>query len=342
MEKNLKIYVISLAICLICSFKLSAQEKLHYWGDSISYLQEQASMVINEAYKNLTTYPPGTVAGNERRLALFALDALFHDTRLDNGVAFMSYMDRAITYLSTDIRRNKPTGNEIRFYRFYNHGFIIQTPQAVIGIDLVRGGRADKPFIGEKLMRAIVELCDVLFITHAHGDHADLSVAKMFSEQGKTVVVPEEIWKESGLRLRVMRGTEMIRESVRLPEKNTTLLVQVYPGKQGNMLNNVYAITLPNGQTIMHTGDQDYSDELVAKISSETTVDVLLVQCWMMPMDKFVSGIKPTLIITGHENEMMHTIDHRESYWLTFRRMSGITIPYVVMAISESYLFSKL
>ena len=61
----------------------------------------------------------------------------------------------------------------------------------------------------------------------------------------------------------------------------------------------------------------------------------------MMPMEKFVSGIQPALVITGHENEMGHTIDHREAYWLTFRRMNGIKVPYVVMAWGESYIVEK-
>ena len=122
-----------------------------------------------------------------------------------------------------------------------------------------------------------------------------------------------------------------------LPAKNSALTFHVYPGRQGNVLNNVYVITLPEGKTIMHTGDQDYSDDLVAKINGNIKVDVLLVQCWMMPMKKFVAGINPALIITGHENEMLHSIDHRESYWLTFRRMSEVEAPYIVMAWGEVY-----
>ena len=341
MKKIIYSTFIPFIFCILLSSRLAAQEKLHYWGDSETFLQEQAKVIIEEAYKVLVTYPPGPTVGSERRLALFALDALFHDTRLDNGPAFMTYMDKIVDNIVTELRKSKPTGSEIRFFRFYNHGFIIQTSSVTVGIDLVRGGRADNPFISEPLMRKIVDQCDILFITHAHGDHTDLSVAKMFCEQGKNVIVPEEIWKDMAPQLRVVRGTDMIRETIRIPAKNANLSVQVYPGKQGNVLNNVYTITLPDGKTIMHTGDQDFSEELVAKISGNIKTDVLLVQCWMMPMEKFVTGIKPALIITGHENEMLHTIDHRESYWLTFRRMSDVKVPFVVMACGESYTMNK-
>jgi L-ascorbate metabolism protein UlaG (beta-lactamase superfamily) len=337
MKKSFILSVFTLFFCTL----LSAQERLHYWSDSESYLQDQASLTFEKAYQVLAAHPPGTNISDERTFALLVLDVLLHDTRLDNGAAFMSYMKNITGNLLSELQNAKPTGNEIRIFRFYNHGFIVKTPTVTVGIDLVRGGRADHPFISDTMMRSITEQCDILFITHAHGDHADIAVAKMFCEQGKNVIVPEEIWKDMPPQFRILRGTDMICESVRLPAKNASLTVQVYPGHQSPLLNNVYIITLPEGQTIMHTGDQDYTDDLVAKISSNSKVDVLLVQCWMMPMEKFVSEIKPELVISGHENEMGHSIDHRESYWLTFRRMSGIKVPYVVMAWGESYTITK-
>lgn len=333
--------IISLILCFLLSIRLSAQEKLHYWKDSETYLQDQASLIFEEAYKVLTAYPPGTSVANERMLALLSLDALLHDTRLDNGKAFLTYMEQITANITEELPKDKPSGREIRFFRFYNHGFIVQTSSVTIGIDLIRGGKADQHFISDAQIRSVVDQCDMLFITHAHGDHADLPVAKMFCEQGKNVIAPEEIWKDMPGEFRILRGADMIREKISLPGKGTSLTVQVYPGHQGKTLNNVYIITFPEGQTILHTGDQDYTDDLVAKISTQAKVDVLLTHCWMMPMEKFVSGVNPALIITGHENEMGHSIDHREAYWLTFRRMSGIKVPYVAMAWGESYTFTK-
>ena len=334
MKKIFSLIVTPSILYLLITMQLSAQERLHYWRDSEAYLQDQASIIIEEAYKVLAAHPPSTTVSSERKLALFSLDALLHDTRLDNGTAFMTYMDNMAANIATELRINKPSGREIRFFRFYNDGFVIQTSTVTVAIDLIRGGKADKPFVNDERIRSIVDQCDMLFITHAHGDHADFTVAKMFCEQGKNVIVPNEFWKDLTPHLRVVRGN--IQETIRLQAKNASLTVHVYPGHQENVLNNVYIITLPEGQTIVHTGDQDYTDDLVAKISN-SKVDVLLVHCWMMPMEKFVSGIKPALVICGHENEMEHAIDHRESYWLTFRRMSAIRVPYVIMAWGESY-----
>jgi L-ascorbate metabolism protein UlaG (beta-lactamase superfamily) len=337
MKKLFYLTVISFIFSLLTSEKGKAQERLDYWGDGETYLQDQASLTFDMAYQLLAAYPPGINMGVERRFALLALDGLLHDTRLDNGVAFKSYLNKMAGNIVAELQKPKPSGNEIRFYRFYNHGFIVQTPTVTVGIDLIRSIGAEKSFISDTLMRTIVEQCDILFITHAHGDHTDISVMKMFCEQGKDVIVPEEKWADLDPHLRVVRGSEMVSETIRLPAKNTWLTVRVYPGRQGNMLNNVYMITLPEGQTIMHTGDQDFSEDLIANVGSSIKVDVLLVQCWMMPMKPFVSGINPALIICGHENEVGHTIDHREAYWLTFRRMADVKIPYVVMAWGESF-----
>jgi len=337
MKKILNFTFISLIICLLITDKLAAQERLHYWGDSETYLQDQALLTFEMAYQIFATHPPATNIGIERKFALLALDVLLHDTRLDHGVAFKSYMQTIAANIVNELQKPKPPDGTIRFYRFYNHGFIVQTSTVTIGIDLVSRVGTDHYFISDTLMRSIVEQCDILFISHAHGDHTDLSVIRMFNEQGKDVIVPEETWANLSPQIRFVRGSEMISETIHLPAKNTSLSVSVYPGQQGNILNNVYIITLPEGQTIMHTGDQDYSEDLLVQVGSNVKVDVLLVQCWMMPMEPFVSGINPALVLCGHENEMGHTIDHREAYWLTSKRMADVKVPYVIMAWGESF-----
>ena len=331
--------IILLAFCTLFNEKLSAQDRfrLNYSGDTETLLQDQASVIFEHSCKVLAAYPPGPNPGIERKMALYALDALFHDTRLDKGTAFMSYMKRIIGNIAEELPKNKPTGKEIRIFRFYNFGFIVQTPSVTVGIDLVRGGRESTPYISDTLMRSIVDHCDIHFVTHRHGDHASLSVAKMFCEQGKNVIVPDEFWKDLTPQLRVLRETDMIREDIRLPAKNVSLTVRVYPGYQGNLANNVYIITLPEGQTIMHTGDQTLYEDLVDKVNSNhIKIDVLLVGC-AAPMNTIANGTMPSLVFTGHENEMEHSIDHREAYWLTFRRMHEVKIPYILLAWGESY-----
>ena len=327
-----------IAICVLSAGKLAAQPRVNYSGDIESLLQDQASIIFEEAYGALAVYPPTPNPGPERKMALYALDALFHDTRLDKGPAFMSWVERVMNKLVADLQKDRPTGREMRVFRFYNFGYIVQTASVTVGIDLVRGGRPDKPYFSEELMRAIVDQCDILFITHRHGDHAQQSVARMFCEQGKHVIAPGEFWENLTPQLRVMRGAKLIREDIRLPHKNATVTARVYPGFQGELPNNVYIITLPDGQTIMHTGDQTLYEDLVETVNkNKLKIDAMLVGC-AAPMNTIVNGIMPSLVFTGHENEMEHSIDHREAYWLTFRRMYQVKVPYIVTAWGESYI----
>jgi len=343
-NKEMKITaIITLALCLMFNGRLSAQERfrVNYSGDNESLLQDQASIIFDHSSKVLAAYPPSPNPGIERKMALYALDALFHDTRLDKGPAFMSYMKQVISNIATELPKNKPTGREMRVFQFYNFGFIIQTASVTVGIDLIRGGRESAPYISDSLMRSIVDQCDILFVTHRHGDHASLTVTKMFCEQGKNVIVPEEFWKELSPQLRVLRGAEMIRENIPLPGKNTSLTVWAYPGYQEDLANNVYIITLPEGQTIMQTGDQTLYEDLADKVNSnKIKVDALLVGC-AAPMHIIVDRTNPSYVFTGHENEMEHSIDHREAYWLTFRRMHQVKVPFIVLSWGESYLISN-
>ena len=337
-SKNIKLVIsILVFLCLLVSINLNAQQRIEYWKDSNALLQDQASLIFEHSYKILDNYPPDTIINNERKLALLSIDALLHDTRLDNGIAFKTYMSNITNNVVAKLKEDKPKGNQIRFFRFYNHGFIVQSASTTVAIDIIRGGTEIDPFVDEKTIQSIVDQCDILFISHSHADHADSLVAKMFCEQKKDVIVPEILWQNMGPHLKVLRGNKLKKEIIKLPFKNTYLTASIYPGHQGKVSNNVYAITLAEGKTIMHTGDQDFSVPLIEAFKN-IKIDVLLVHCWMMPMYEFVSGINPTLVISGHENEIgHHTIDHREAYWLTFSRLSGIPSPFIVMACGEFY-----
>ena len=54
----------------------------NYSGDIESLLQDQATVIFEGASKILAAYPPTPNPGIERKLALYYLDALLHDTRL--------------------------------------------------------------------------------------------------------------------------------------------------------------------------------------------------------------------------------------------------------------------
>lgn len=70
---------------------------------------------------------------------------------------------------------------------------------------------------------------------------------------------------------------------------------------------------------------------------SSNRVDVLFPNCWTPDIQRMIRGFKPKLVMTGHENEMGHTIDHRESNWLTYTRTKGSISPFILLTWGESY-----
>ena len=345
-NKKINFLIVMLcSFCLLFSGKSSAQRRLSYVRDIPGYVQDMATTAFNEATMVLEAYPPTVNPGIERKLALTTLDVLFHDTRIDKGTAFMSHVKRVIGNVATELSKNKPTGRDLRIYRSYNLGYIIQTASVTIAFDLVRGGSEDFQYISDTLMRSIVDRCDILFITHSHDDHADVSVAKMFSDQGKKVIVPEELWNDMP-QLKVLRGTatNTVREDIRIPHKNVTLTVRSYPGYQmpGDTPNNIYMVTVPEGRTIMHTGDQfgQYEPLFEEVNRNNMKVDILMTAC-ASNMKSLSTGVKPSLMLTGHENETEHPVDHRGSFWLSFHAMHDVQVPFIIMAWGETYLFKE-
>jgi hypothetical protein len=70
-------------------------------------------------------------------------------------------------------------------------------------------------------------------------------------------------------------------------------------------------------------------------------VDVLLPNCWGNALDRTMRGINPKLVITGHENETAHTVDHREDYAQTYNRLFSSQYPAVVMTWGEAYYYRR-
>jgi len=62
--------------------------------------------------------------------------------------------------------------------------------------------------------------------------------------------------------------------------------------------------------------------------------------CWTPEIIRMADGMKPSIIITGHENELGHSVDHREAYWLTYDHTVDCPYPVLVMTWGESYWYS--
>jgi hypothetical protein len=54
-----------------------------------------------------------------------------------------------------------------------------------------------------------------------------------------------------------------------------------------------------------------------------------------------IRGFSPKLVITGHENELGHSVDHREPFWLTYDRLHESPAPFLMMTWGESFHYRR-
>lgn len=322
---------------MVIPFPLFSQNKITsknivFWGDSASFLQTQAACMLNLVDQTLTENPPQLSYSLARKLALYNFDAIVHEKKYDNSEALHAYVGSRMRAVISDLA--KPVQSGMKIYKVYNDGFVIRTKSTTLAIDLC--GKKGS-FIPDSLMRLIVDKCDALFISHNHDDHADENVIAMFLAANKPIYAPTEVLA-SNSSIRHIYPKGMFSEQVVL--RNSKIQVNILPGHQDDLLNNIYVITLPEGFTVAHLGDQYGKEDMPSlrdvykKIPS---VDALIMDCWISDMEEIVEDFNPRIVITGHENEMGHSIDHREPFWLTYQKMEKIKKPSLIMGWGEWY-----
>ena len=165
----------------------------------------------------------------------------------------------------------------------------------------------------------------------------------MFLEQGKPVVAPEGLWKDDAYFASRLTYPERSADKVHSLAKPSLKYV-AYPGHQGKgPINNNHLVITPENFAVMQTGDEssddnDWSDfAWINNVGFQHTVDVLLPNCWTTDIKRMARGVNPKLILTGHENEMGHTVDHREDYTQTYNHLFGSPYPFIVMSWGEGY-----
>lgn len=335
MKKSVFITLLSalLSTCALWAQDKNAADKSAFWGNADKYLHNQAFVMFDLIDRTLTDNPPVTGASPVRKLALYNLDVLLHETRYDNSEPLYGFLNSRIEKTLSDM--DIPVKKGLKVYKIYNDGFVARTRSATIAFDVVRGSCKGQTLIPDSSMRKIVDRCDVLFITHNHSDHGDRAVVQMFLDAGKPVIAPTEFWPEND-RIRHIREERVIDCEVALPQSR--LRVKILPGHQDEMMNNIYVVTTDDNKTFAHTGDQYSAEDIkwLADINRQIPrVDILTVNCWANGMADLVKGFSPKAVVTGHENEMAHTIDHREAFWLTYDKMEKIDCRYVVMGWGE-------
>jgi len=319
----------------------SVSRPWEYWRHPDKYLHNEADVLFGLIDETLQRYPASPDASPERQLALASLDALVHETRNDDSPQLHAFLDRRMARVVEQL--NAPSKKKgIEIFKLYNDGFIVRSGGVTVGFDLC-ATRGRVKFIQDAVMRTIIGRCDALFISHRDPDHADGGVVSMASEMGIPVYAPEDYRNGMATKVRMKDFS-----SHQLPLRDgRSLEVQALPGHQDSLQNNIYVVAFPGGYTAAHCGDQYNRDDLtwLKEVSSRLSgpLDVLIIDCWALEMKETITGFSPRLVVSGHENEMGHTIDHREAFWLTQYKFDSMQIPFpsVVLCWGEGYSFKR-
>ena len=165
-------------------------------------------------------------------------------------------------------------------------------------------------------------------------------VARKFFAQNKPVFAPSDVFREE----------PELQKKLTVPERSATkvstlgkLSYIAYPGHQGkDVINNCYLFKTAEGLNLLHTGDQSNDEDFawIDKIHQSHRVHIFLPNCWTPLPLRFAKGVKPALILPGHENEMAHTVPHREDWTQTFTRFEGAEGLMLPLCWGEEVLYS--
>jgi len=314
----------------------------YYWGDVDGFLNRQAEVTLELVRMALVRFPPAFPEPFERRMALLMIDGVLHDAAAPRRLAVQEFFHSRMELVLKGLAENHPEKG-VMIWKLYNHGFIVRTPTVTIAFDLVRGysaGAEGFPIL-DSLLEQIPRHCDVLFISHRHGDHADESVAQTFIDLGKPVVAPPEVWAGRPIHEKI---THLKRDTLKTQELSIQsgkhfLGVILYPGHQGEDIpNNVPLVFTPEGMSFSHTGDQSNVGDFtwIDEVAKQHCVDVLMPNCWTSDIVRMIRGFDPQLVITGHENELGHSVDHREPFWRTYDLLRDSSAPFLLLTWGES------
>jgi L-ascorbate metabolism protein UlaG (beta-lactamase superfamily) len=310
----------------------------------------------------LDFFPPAVNEPPVRRAVLQRLDDIFHlqdaSHRPQVRAFLQSQVEKALVQMEAPSADTRP-----RIWKLYNDGFVVRVDGLTYGFDLIPGvpgrPRGMPSYVGapsgdctmtDAQMQRLVAQVDALFVSHLHYDHANQRMAEAFLAAGKPVVVPPKLWSETPIAQKLLYAPRSVTDTFEVPlaGKAAKLRVLAYPGHQdAPVLNNVYLVTSPSGFTVQHCGDQSWPGTKggdyawLDEIGNEHKVDLLFVDCWYGSIQRLIRSVNPALVITGHEDELGHAIDHREDYAQTYEHLFGCPYPFVLMTWGETFVFNR-
>ncbi len=316
----------------------------------IEFLRVQDSVLSNNTEHFFDFDKPG-YHSNERKEALFLIDAITHDPKPHNSAIKEFFFNRYKKSLESIKATNVDSG--VVVWNVYNMAYIVKSKDIIIAFDLVllpdcmiKEGEMEEH---KKVLSEMVNLCDILFVSHNHEDHYDNYVAQEFLSQNKPVIAEDHIFIDKDFYNKITHVTRNGKEiHFSVPGVEKKLALRIYPGHQAiaadaAMNDNFAVVTLPNNITIAHSGDQSWGPDFswLDTMKNDVNIDILMVNTWTADPDRLVKGLNPKVILPGHVNEMDHTILGRVPYWKSYKVWKNSEAKTIQLFWGESFIYNR-
>ncbi|MBQ0081251.1 MAG: MBL fold metallo-hydrolase [Alistipes sp.] len=333
------------------TLKALLKEQKEFSSDRYAWIRQTVDAVLEMERRHL---PVEDVNSNEallRRDMLLLLDFPLHadnrskDAPIELKNAFSSVSnyyrkqgrERALMELKKDV---KLQNGELQVIKIYNCGIILRTVNHTIAIDVKwEGDEAGALEIASKI--------DAFFLSHPHKDHYSDVMIKALKENKVPTVLPKNVvantmWDEK----------HIIYEDKYSPIDINGIKTIIQTGLQRDIPNNAYILEM-DGWRILLPGESGKYKRLY-ELSSMEAPDLILVPSWnkanrVFEAVRMMKNYKASRVfcIPEHENELTHTVNHRESYRELFTRedrlgnFETIYPRIVLLDIGESYTLKK-
>jgi len=310
-------------------------------------LEDWASFALQWASGVLEANPPGSPGIDARADALRAIDDVLHIGTASELRPVQQFYQSSMSRAVRQIQAERVDSGAI-IWKMYNHGFVIKTPGATIGIDLIKGYGGTT--MGGELAAKLAREVQFATISHWHEDHADLDLSRSISDSGGQILVPQDLlerWSpKEGLKLvEMVPGKGYDAAGIRFEA-----IEGHHDGPPDNCDVNMYYLLTREGLSVLHTGDHWINRRMPLAPSDEASlenlhqdypVDVLLVNRSPYQFRTIIGKIKPLVAISSHENELSHDLASRATYASSIEQMASIQTPCFTMAWGERFVFKS-
>jgi glyoxylase-like metal-dependent hydrolase (beta-lactamase superfamily II) len=313
------------------------------WGmpglgvDHVRRLDSMVGETLSYVHQTIIDSPSEVIAAPERHHALRALDQVFHTRSAPFLHSVRDYLRERIDVALGQIATEEVVSG-ITVWQLYSHGWIVKTRTHHWAHDICEGyGGA---VMTEAQIDGLLDGVDALFCSHWHRDHTSPVVLKRAMRLGVPVLTSPIQDGRAGAVLNAL-GTEVdeVLPHITIVEPGSTgevagLRYHALPGHQDDLFNTMFVVEA-DGETVMQTGDEWNVDDFpwIAKLSESYKIDLLL--SWMVELKLYTDGIRPRVVIPGHENELGHLIEHREPYDQAFEKLREVDCDWHVLAWGE-------